>query len=206
LRRAIFRTLCYNRIVVKSCSKCKTEKAVDEFSSCKTTRDKRQSWCKGCVREANRLRQNGRYVTDSEFRAHALKYSKGRYATDQEFRKHALEYNKQRLADDPEYREKHAAGIRKWGKEHPEALRRYNHTRRSRKVGAGEGFTVAQWESLKTSYGSKCLCCGCTEPEIKLTPDHVIPLCKGGKGSIANIQPLCLGCNMRKGSQSIDYR
>ncbi len=48
--------------------------------------------------------------------------------------------------------------------------------------------------------------CGYKEPEIKLTLDHVIPLSKGGRNIIDNIQPLCLACNDSKGTKNTDYR
>jgi hypothetical protein len=49
---------------------------------------------------------------------------------------------------------------------------------------------------------------------LKLVPDHVLPLSKGGTSFILNIQPLChayaagtpAGCNNLKGAQFIDYR
>jgi 5-methylcytosine-specific restriction endonuclease McrA len=52
-------------------------------------------------------------------------------------------------------------------------------------------------------YGKKCLCCG---SENKLSLDHVIPIQKGGKDEIENLQPLCKSCNSSKGIKVIDYR
>jgi 5-methylcytosine-specific restriction endonuclease McrA len=42
--------------------------------------------------------------------------------------------------------------------------------------------------------------------EIKLTPDHVIPVVHSGLNNIENIQPLCKSCNSRKSSKVIDFR
>jgi 5-methylcytosine-specific restriction endonuclease McrA len=39
-----------------------------------------------------------------------------------------------------------------------------------------------------------------------LTPDHVVPLIRGGRNDIANIQPLCFDCNRQKHTDIADYR
>lgn len=51
---------------------------------------------------------------------------------------------------------------------------------------------------------NKCLACG--KKDIKLTPDHIVPLFVGGINAIQNIQPLCLSCNISKGIKIIDFR
>ena len=51
---------------------------------------------------------------------------------------------------------------------------------------------------LKIKYKNTCPSCYKSEPEIKLTEDHIIPLSKGGNNKIENIQPLCGVCNCKK--------
>jgi 5-methylcytosine-specific restriction endonuclease McrA len=65
--------------------------------------------------------------------------------------------------------------------------------------------TFGEWELLKKQYGYTCPCCKKSEPEIKLTEDHIIPLSKGGNDLIENIQPLCLSCNCKKYTKIIKY-
>lgn len=80
------------------------------------------------------------------------------------------------------------------------------HERRARLVKVGGSYSEIEWENLKKKYGYTCLCCKKSEPEIKLTLDHVIPIVKGGVNSIENIQPLCKSCNSKKHIDETDYR
>src|ERR1700690_1160107 len=90
---------------------------------------------------------------------------------------------------------------REWMKNHPEVRVRNEAARRTRKTQAGGTYTRTEWERLKRKYRGASLCCG---KKKTLTPDHVIPVAKGGRSSIDNIQPLCLKCNQRKGIKTTD--
>lgn len=74
---------------------------------------------------------------------------------------------------------------------------------RASKLGLTEHFTAIEWILLCLKYDCKCLSCG---EVTSLSPDHVIPLARGGKNTIDNIQPLCKRCNSVKKDRSIDYR
>ena len=67
-----------------------------------------------------------------------------------------------------------------------------------------DGLTQAQWNAILKKYGRKCLACGATGVELHI--DHVIPLSKGGGNVKENIQPLCGPCNIKKFTDSTDYR
>jgi len=64
-------------------------------------------------------------------------------------------------------------------------------------------FTQDEWIALCNQYDNRCLCCKASDD---LTVDHVIPVSRGGRNSIDNIQPLCHSCNSSKRNKIIDYR
>ena len=80
-----------------------------------------------------------------------------------------------------------------------------NRKRRAIKLNAIGNYTIGEWELLKKQYGYTCPCCKRSEPKIKLTADHIIPLNKGGSNCIENIQPLCRNCNSKKYIKIIKY-
>lgn len=120
-----------------------------------------------------------------------------------ENRDHALSVNKQYVHANPE---DNARRSRQWyASNRDKALIAI--LNRKRRVRADGGVIhVWEWRELKERYGSRCLCCGRTEPDVKIVPDHVIPIARGGRNLIENIQPLCERCNKQKMVQSTDYR
>jgi 5-methylcytosine-specific restriction endonuclease McrA len=97
--------------------------------------------------------------------------------------------------------------VKEYRKCHPEKDRDKTRKRRALKRHIlGGHFTEKEFIDLKKSYGNKCLCCG-TDKE-HLYPDHVVPLSLNLPHSdeISNIQPLCVSCNGKKHTKTIDYR
>jgi hypothetical protein len=70
----------------------------------------------------------------------------------------------------------------------------------------GSFHTYGEWTTLKAQYNWTCPCCNKSEPSIKLTEDHIIPLSMGGGDNIENIQPLCGNCNSKKHTKIITFR
>lgn len=75
--------------------------------------------------------------------------------------------------------------------------------RRTLKLKNGGKYTIKEWIELKKKYKNICLAC---KKKKKLVADHVIPLSRGGRNSIENIQPLCRKCNGKKYTSSTDFR
>lgn len=101
------------------------------------------------------------------------------------------EYERKRYANMTEDQRK----ARSWSK----------NARNRMKRGNGGQHTYAEWETLKAQYDWTCPCCRLSEPEIKLTEDHIVPVSKGGSDNIENIQPLCKPCNVSKMTKVIKY-
>lgn len=100
-------------------------------------------------------------------------------------------------------REKSRQAARQWAKDNPvkNAIQTANH---KALLNGSEGtYTEAEWTELCARYSYLCLCCKEQKP---LTVDHVIPVTKGGRNDVSNLQPLCKECNSRKGQKTIDYR
>jgi len=81
--------------------------------------------------------------------------------------------------------------------------RTWKHNRQSRLLGnGGAGWTPAQFAALCKKHGDHCVCCG---RKRKLQPDHILPVAKGGRNEISNIQPLCGPCNQSKNGKTGPY-
>lgn len=178
----------------KLCKTCGVEKERGGFYAHPGTADGLLNECKECIKE----KRKKKYWDDP---------SKARETKKKDYQKH---------------REKRIAYVNRWTESNQEKVkinkRRYYdknrevvfkrsavhiQKRRAWKNNSNGSFTYNEWEALCNKYENKCLCC---KKSKKLTMDHVVPLSRGGSNNIDNIQPLCLLCNMKKGTKTIDYR
>ena len=177
--------------LMRRCTKCGLEKPDSQFPRWETWH-----FCHDCIKAYRRENSREYRLKNPEF----LKAHKKRYR--QENKEKVLAYQRS-------YQLSHPEKIREYARRHyyknPDRQIVHNQKRRAR-MDNGNGFTELDWAELKRKYNYTCLCCGRREPEIKLSPDHVLPLSKGGSNSIDNIQPLCRTCNNRKYTKHIDYR
>src|SRR3990167_1297631 len=163
---------------MKTCCGCKRNLLFSEFHKRTGACDGLQSVCKTCILKINR-----------------------EWAAKNPDRRRA-----QNRASEARYREKRRAKNKAWYKSHPEWSRHKTRQRKALKRGGRGKYTLNQWENLKKEYHYQCLRCRKSEPELKLTVDHVVPLSLGGDNTIANIQPLCGPCNSSKRLTIVDYR
>lgn len=71
--------------------------------------------------------------------------------------------------------------------------------RRARKRGNGGSHTPEEVAELLVRQGGLCEYCRCDITPKNKTVDHIVPLSKGGRNDVENLQILCRPCNSRKG-------
>jgi 5-methylcytosine-specific restriction endonuclease McrA len=84
----------------------------------------------------------------------------------------------------------------------------FGQRRRARLIGADGEYSTSEWQALVDGF-SRCPACERRWADIPLPPgrrspitvDHKVPISKGGRNSIENLQPLCYSCNSRKGNR-----
>lgn len=94
-----------------------------------------------------------------------------------------------------------------WKAANPESRRLHGQTRRARKFGALEKYTVEDIVWLMDKQGSKCAHSWCRK-NLKSGKhvDHIIPLKLNGSNGRKNLQLLCAPCNLKKNAKHpIDF-
>lgn len=115
--------------------------------------------------------------------------------------KHRKWYESNRLDD--QYKQKAIERTARWIAENPEKkrelARKGRHTRRARQYEAGGSYTNAEINALLEKQIWLCaeVTCRADLREGKEL-DHYIPVSKGGRNDIGNLQWLCVPCNRQK--------
>jgi len=100
------------------------------------------------------------------------------------------------------HRDERMADIREWQAANPERVRanvrRANHRRRARLAGSNSpGVTREEWAAVVEFFDGCCAYCG--KPATEL--DHIVPISRGGRDALDNVQPACRKCNASKNSK-----
>lgn len=139
------------------------------------------------------------------------KHREKRYAETREWarnnREHRREYTRQYRVKNPNRSKEHAqyyqthkeqisTRVSAYIKANPDVLQLKNARRRAFKKNAQGDWTREQFKELCEQVD---WCCAyCFGKFDKLTPDHIIPLSRGGSNDISNIIPACGPCNYSK--------
>lgn len=167
---------------MKICSKCNANLGDEFFYKRALSKDGLYCYCKECSRGVRSSWSNNNRSRQKEILKRWAKKNVGKISAKKE-----------------RWRKRNLEKVRELG-------RVYRSRRRSLLKSSLGNFTLKEFSALKIKLKNYCLCCGLSEGEIRLVPDHVVPISKGGDNSILNIQPLCDTCNKIKGAKHIDYR
>ncbi|MBN1429037.1 MAG: HNH endonuclease [Anaerolineae bacterium] len=193
----------------KRCTRCHEWKDDSDFYKDKSKRDGLKSHCKAC-HETYKRKYRAKPGTQALQRrlTYLRKYSiytRPAIHRSPEFyawlaKKRARKQTWIREHQRRWYSRERAAG-RAWRESNTETIRANRQQRRAEAANAPvNSLTAAEWQWLLERYDSRCAYCGLQGNE--LTPDHIIPLSRGGDNALSNIVPSCCSCNLRKGART----
>ena len=170
----------------KPCTRCGVTKDLSEFPTYWYSKDGVGTVCSDCECEQTRHYQARPEVAEQRRRRDRERYATDSYKT----RLNWNRYYERKKKVDPDF---WATKTRAYLEENRERVSSNQHKRRARKMDAGV-FMITDKE-LSRIYSSPCAYCGGTE---RIEADHIIPIAKGGRHSIGNLQPLCRAHNQSK--------
>ncbi len=93
------------------------------------------------------------------------------------------------------------ARLKEYAEKYPERIALIKANNKAKRKLAPGYVTGKQWKEILLFYGRACAKCKTPEADRPLTVDHFIPIVKGGGDNTwRNVWPLCLPCNLAKGS------
>lgn len=174
---------------LQRCSVCKVEKSLEEFHKNKNRQNGRTVTCKPCANKRTRL-------WEIENPEKVLENSRRLYHKNIE---HSREKRRKRVR---KWYAKNSAKAREasksWRERNPESRRHYENKRRTLKKNNG----VYEISLKETKKIASMPCSNCQKSD-NITIDHILPLSRGGRHSIGNLQPLCFSCNSSKGTKTM---
>jgi 5-methylcytosine-specific restriction endonuclease McrA len=196
--------------MAKRCTRCNQWKDSSEFYKDKSKLDGLKSHCKTChetykrsyrATPAARLLQERReYVR--RFCVVAIVAPDSTAALFQAWRDRNIARRKAHLrAHLKKWHAQHRNESRRWARDNRELIRTSAQEQRAARAEAAiNTLSPPEWQWLLEQFEFRCAYCG--QQGDGLTPDHVIPLSRGGNNSLSNIVPACGPCNIRKGART----
>lgn len=186
----------------KTCARCRASKPVTAFGAGKRWKDGLFPYCRECKRASDRASHaKNRPKRNAAMRKHYAENSKAYKARATAAYQADPQIFKQRAkawagANPNRRREIRLASERRMYALDPERKReiwRRRHAAIKRGVAVYQ-FTTAEVAAKVAYWGGLCWVCRAPYEAI----DHVKPLAKGGPHMVANLRPICTGCNTRK--------
>lgn len=179
----------------KCCLSCKQTKSLNDFHNRTVSKDGKSTICKDCT---NAKKREVYAQNPEKYRAQSADYRKKypervaiskrnwKRAHPEQNTAHSIAHQKR----NPHLHNKNTANYRK---KNLELYRSFSSARRA-KI-ASNGIYIITSKELKRLVALPCAYC---QTKNQITIDHIIPIDRGGRHSIGNLQPLCLSCNSSK--------
>jgi hypothetical protein len=165
---------------MKTCSKCKQSKSLDEFGKCTQNRDGKNYWCRPCCRTSHKKWYDN---NPDKARQHARDYY-------DKNREKARQYGRDYHANN---REKANEASARWRANNPDKKRNYKYQRRAR-----ASFAVPQRWRKSECPETLCYWCGTDLANVEVHTEHLMPLALRGEAKPYNEAPACSVCNRAK--------
>ena len=187
---------------LKTCSTCKQEKTLDQFSKDRTQPSGLNYQCKACRSAINkRGYHQAKPVTVTEQTCTKCQVTKpaGEFYREPRYKNGLMTRCKSCFTAATVARrtkeQVNAAALR-WRKRNPEKVREANRRIKAmRRRNERRRWTPADWDRLVARFDGCCAYCG---ERKDLTLDHVVPVSRGGRHAAGNFLPACVSCNSSK--------
>lgn len=185
---------------MKTCSKCKKDKASDGFSPDKRASDGLMSQCRDC-RNAYKNEYYHKVKNEPWFQQKLNANKKRKAAYDKEYSQRDY-VKKNQAATRARNSKKRVQDAKEWAKNNPEKRRaisiNYKSKRRAVTRKGMSGGDLAAWtkQQDKTCYWCKRRC------DDAYHVDHMVPLSRGGAHESYNLAISCPPCNLKKSNKT----
>jgi 5-methylcytosine-specific restriction endonuclease McrA len=196
--------------MAKRCTRCNLWKDDSAFYKDKSKLDGLKSHCKPCHESyksgyrakpgARSLRRRLVIVRTVTERWPALSYRRAVLAWSEDRRRVQRERRKAYLK---KWHRQNGQASRIWNRQNPESATAFRQSARTQALHTPiNSLTAEEWGWLLSRYDHRCAYCGL--PANRLSPDHIVPLARGGHNTLSNIAPACEACNQRKNDRTPD--